>query len=379
MSPSVAAPSPASLRIYDGLRTAHLERLAVMEPAAMWYLDHRADFDESLVDPTNPPVRMSRSEVIRGLARRSHRAIELNEPAMVDQWKFLLAVVATVRARDLLTGNRTALTSYCIENADPTRQVVRRWSVPARVAPWLVRAVMRVLVHQTDRLAFGTDGARERYTEYVGARTLRRRSRLFEALPSPCTCPDGGPAPRRPEQVLFVGSFLERKGIVETMAAWDELHRRRPAANLRVIGAGRLLPEVEAWAEGRSDVRLDIDPPRAEVHAALRESSVLVLLSQPHGHWREQVGLPIVEALAHGCEVVTTSETGLASWLSAHGHEVLDPADGPELVASALSSALDRASERAGSLADLPDIDSRIAADHWMMTGRGDAGVPLTG
>jgi glycosyltransferase involved in cell wall biosynthesis len=81
-----------------------------------------------------------------------------------------------------------------------------------------------------------------------------------------------------------------------------------------VIGAGRLLPEVRAWADGRDDVDLEIDPPRARVHEAMRESSVLVLLSQPHGHWREQVGLPIVEGLAHGCEVVTTSETGLASW-----------------------------------------------------------------
>lgn len=370
MSPTVTASVPPSLRIYDGLRTAHLERLAVMEPARMWYLGNRADFDESLVDESNPPVRMTRAEVLKGLARTSHRAIELNEPAMVDQWKFLVAVVATVRGRDLLTGHRTALTSYCIENADPARQVERRWHVPPRLAPWLVRAIMGALVRQTDRLAFGTAGARAMYTAYVGARCLRRRSQLFEALPSPCTCPGDDGGTRRPEQVLFVGSFLERKGIAETMDAWEALHRRRPSATLLLIGAGRLLPEVEAWATDRAEVRLEVDPPRARVHEALRESAVLILLSQPHGHWREQVGLPIVEALGHGCEVVTTSETGLATWLSAHGHAVLAPDATPEVVAAAVDEALVRAGTRRGSLEDLPDLDQRIAADHWMMTGR---------
>jgi hypothetical protein len=51
---------------------------------------------------------------------------------------------------------------------------------------------------------------------------------------------------------------------------------------------------------------------------------------------------------------------------------VLDPGDGPELVAAALSAALDRAPSRRGSLDDLPELDQRIAADRWMLTGRDD-------
>ena len=107
-----------------------------------------------------------------------------------------------------------------------------------------------------------------------------------------------------------------------------------------------------------------LDPPREQIHRALRENSVLVLLPQ-----KEQLGLPILEALSHGCEVVTNSETGLAAWLAAHGHGVLPPDSSAEAVADAIAMALDRAALREGSLKDLPTTDQRIEADRWLATG----------
>jgi glycosyltransferase involved in cell wall biosynthesis len=105
------------------------------------------------------------------------------------------------------------------------------------------------------------------------------------------------------------------------------------------------------------------------VHEVLRQSAVLVLLSQPIGGWREQIGLPILEGLSHGCEVVATSETGVADWLAARGHAVVPPGAGPEVVADRLDEALRRAPTRRGSLSDLPRTDQRLAADRWLMTG----------
>jgi glycosyltransferase involved in cell wall biosynthesis len=102
------------------------------------------------------------------------------------------------------------------------------------------------------------------------------------------------------------------------------------------------------------------------VHRALRRAAVLVLLSQPTPTWREQVGLPLVEGLAHGCTVVTTAETGLADWLAAHGHTVLAPDAAPATVVAAVVEALAAGRPAASVLADLPDDDGRQAAEAWL-------------
>jgi glycosyltransferase involved in cell wall biosynthesis len=255
-------------------------------------------------------------------------------------------------------------------NADPALEVAVRWHLPPRACRWATKLMMTLLVRSTDRLAFATQASLEMYEGYVGAAALRPRARLFEAIPTRCACLDEGtPGERSGDQVLFVGGLLEHKGIRQTMAGWDDLRRRRPDATLTVIGKGRLEDEVQAWAAGRPEVTVLVDPPRATIHQALRSSAVLVLLSQRLGHWREQIGLPIQEGLGHGCEIVTTTETGLAGWLDRNEHEVLAPDAPPSVVADAVEQALTRAGRRTGSLADLPDEDQRFVADWWMMTG----------
>jgi glycosyltransferase involved in cell wall biosynthesis len=358
------------VRVYAGLRTAHLERFPHMARARVLYTDRRNDFDAALIDPSNPPERRSRLGVLRELLSRHHETVEINEPALVASWPFLLAQIAAVRLRALADRRRSLIVTYCIGNADPTHEAQARWHLPSPVARPLTTVVLRLLVRGIDRLAFGTAGSAEAYARYVPARRLQGRSRLFEALPSPCDCPDSA---RDPTQVAFVGSLVPRKGVTETMAAWDALRTRRPDATLRIVGHGRLEQAVAAWAADRPEVSLEIDPPRARVHEVLRQSAVLVLLSQPVGGWREQIGLPILEGLSHGCEVVTTSETGVADWLAAHGHAVVPPDSGPELVADRLDEALRRAPTRKGSLTDLPRTDQRLVADRWLMTGAVDA------
>jgi glycosyltransferase involved in cell wall biosynthesis len=371
------------VRIYAGLRTAHLERFPHMAPARVLYTGRRNDFDASLIDQSNPPERLSRLGVLRELLRRHHETVEINEPALVASWPFLLSQIAAVRLRALATRRRrSVIVTYCIGNADPAREAQVRWRLPPPVARVVTTVTLRLLVRGVDRMAFGTAGSAEAYARYVPTRRLRDRSRLFEALPSPCAClgssgtsgsfgssGSGQPADRDPTQVAFVGSLVPRKGVPETMAAWDALRSRRPDVALRIVGHGRLEPEVAAWAATRPEVSLEVDPPRARVHEVLRQSAVLVLLSQPQDGWREQIGLPILEGLSHGCEVVATSETGVADWLAAHGHAVVPPDSASELVADRLDEALRRGPTRRGSLSDLPRTDQRLAADRWLMTG----------
>jgi glycosyltransferase involved in cell wall biosynthesis len=359
-----------NVRVYGRLRTAHLERFRQMVPARVLYWQTRYDYDPSEADPANPPVRLGRVGILRELLRRHHAAVDINEPSMVDRWGFLVLQVLAVRLRSLLARRRSTIAAYCMANADPALEVRVRYHLPLPASRLATKVMMSLLVRGCDRLAFATPASREMYEGYVGAATLARRARVFEAVPTACACladPDHQGDQRRADQVVFVGGFLEHKGIRESMAAWDELLVRRPDARFVVIGKGRLLPEVERWAASRPSVTLHVDPPRSTIHHALRTSGVLVLLSQRAGHWREQIGLPIQEGLGHGCEIVTTSETGLAGWLEAHGHAVLDPASPAAAVAGALDAAIERAARRTGSLAELPDEDQRFVADRWMM------------
>jgi glycosyltransferase involved in cell wall biosynthesis len=368
----LSAPPPP-LRIYASLRTAHLERFRTMEPALVLFHRARYDFDESVADPQWRPRRVGRFGVLVELARHRYRVVEVNEPIMSERWLDLLAQMFVLQLRRLVTGHRTPLVAYCIGLTDPAEEVRRR--LPVRVPHWFLRVwcrlVMTVVVTGMDRLAFGTSGARDLYARYVPPAVLGRRARVFEAIPRPCDCEESAvDQSDRSRTVLFLGAFKVRKGIDLTMQAWDVLVEHEQGLRLRVIGKGAARDRVESWAAGRDDVGVEIDPPRAQIHAALRSSAVLVLLSQRWSTWREQVGLPIVEALAHGCTVVTTDETGLADWLARHGHVVVPASAGPEQVADAIAAALRLRRPASEVLADLPSTDSRIAADEWLLAPR---------
>jgi glycosyltransferase involved in cell wall biosynthesis len=358
-----------NIRVYGRMRTIYLELFRDMVPARVVYWQLRADYHPSEVDPANAPVQLNRVGILRELLRRHHTAVEINEPAMVDRWGFLLLAVLAVRLRSLVARRPSTIAAYCMANADPALEVQARRHLPAGASRGLTKAMMTLLVRSCDRLSFATRPSMELYEEYVGKTTVQSRSRLFVAIPSACGCLADATEPRDPTQVLFVGGFVERKGIHPMMAAWEVLLARRPDARLVIIGMGRLEGEVKAWASGLPSVTVHVDPPRAEIHRAMRTSGSLLLLSQRAGFWKEQIGQPIQEALGHGCEIVTTSDTGIADWLTEHGHPVLDLDAGPDAVAEAIEQTIERAERRKGTLADLPRDDQRIVADRWMMTG----------
>lgn len=371
--PAATSPAPTSpgtthdaARVYGNLRTAHLERFARMVPADVLFTRTRYDYDETAAAPGTRPVRLSRIGVVRHLLTHRYRAVELNEPLAANRWLDVAAQLVAIRLRSGLGRRRTRVSAYCIGYSDPAAEAVdkRPW-LPFPLARLTTRVMANVLVRGMDRLAFGTTGCRDLYTGYVGRRALEPKSALFEALPAPCDCPSVPAVESAP--LLFVGAFQERKGIRQLMAAWEVLHAAHPDQRLHLVGKGTLLDEVTAWAAPRPEVELDVDPPRPHIHAALRQAKALVLLSQRVGAWREQIGLPIVEGLQHGLEIVTTSETGLAPWLDAHGHVVVGPQDTPASVAAGIRRALTSGRSRAELLSELPDTDRRIAADRWML------------
>ncbi|MTD12749.1 glycosyltransferase [Nakamurella sp. YIM 132087] len=357
-------PVPGIVRIYGSVRTAHLERFAVMAPSTVLYRSHRYDYDDSAVAPERRPRRMSRLGTVGHLLRHRYGVAELNEPLVWRRWPDLAAQILAIRLRGGWGRRRTVISAYCIGFSDPAGEIRDRFRVlPAAPVRWAARAIGRVLTRGFDRLAFGTSGSLELYRQLVGARTVDRRAELFEALPAPCDCPADD---RQTGELLFVGAFSDRKGIRQLMAGWDEIRSARGDLTLTLIGKGTLADEVTAWAADRPEVTVVIDPPRPEIHRAMRRAAALVLLSQPVGAWREQVGLPITEGLSHGARILATEQTGLAPWLAAHGHVVVDADVGAAGVGRAILAVLDGPPPGESVLADLPAVDQRLAADTWM-------------
>lgn len=354
-------------RVYAELRTAHLERFRRMAPAIIVYESERYDFDKNEIPEAIELKKRGRWQTFWELLANPFDAVELNEPLMTARWIDLCGQIGAIRIRDIVCRKHTRISSYCIGLTDPAEKIRLRWHIPVWITSTWSQAVLRVIVSQFDRLVFGTDGTYQIVRNYVPSRVLRQNSRVIHALPSPCDCGQSAHDLTDPSTVLFLGAFVERKGIKRLMAAWDTLENGESDMRLLLIGKGALTDDVCRWAGERTNVEVRVDPPRAEIHAALRRTHVVVLPSRRVGTWREQVGLPLVEGLAHGCEVVTTAETGLAAWLQSHGHEVVPALADTSSLAGSIVRAVQKQRTKGEVTDDLPDVDGRLAADEWLM------------
>ncbi|BBH17111.1 hypothetical protein Back2_13980 [Nocardioides baekrokdamisoli] len=350
------------VRVFDEARTAHLERLQSGADGAFIYRLRRYDFDAQLAVDVGAR-RLTRLQTAWALATGGYELVELNEPAAIRNWPSLVLYVTVLRLSSLVRRRRVRVLYYAIENFDVADFLRVRLHLPLWVARRVSALAFRWLIPSGTRIAFGTDQAAALYRA-VNARALARAEvTLIPALSAVCDACDL-PDERLP-RVTFLGAFERRKGLQNLMACWPGVLAAEPDAELAILGKGPLEAVVAEWARSRTEVTLRIDPPRGEVHEVLRHTKVLVLLSERDGGWREQVGLPIVEALSHGCRIVTTTETGIAPWLLEHGHVVLSQPDRQSTTA-AVRAALADTEPASSILRQLPAIDGRLHADTWL-------------
>ncbi len=342
-------------RLYESIRTAHLERAHELSPAAIVYRVRRYDFDDALAEGLEL-VQASPLEAAKLLRRSRLEALEINEPLMTSS---LPASALAVFAATFARRRRPSIVTYAIGNADPFVAPAPSWKRRLR---WrLQRLLLGYVWRRTDAIAYGTQGARDVYEQLLPSRP-EMRSTLIPALPvsaAPAT------ADRR-ERVTFLGAFVPRKGVALLLEAWPLVTAQRPHASLSLVGKGSLIEDVRAFAAAHDRVDVVEDPPRARIRDILETSLVLVLPSQPSPTWREQVGLPIVEALERGCSIVTTTETGLAPWLTEHGHGVIAGDADASALAAAIIGQIDAGDRSAEISASLPLQDGRLAADNWL-------------
>ncbi|MEW1976700.1 glycosyltransferase [Microbacterium profundi] len=306
---------------------------------------------------------MGLRNLLTAVARNEFDLIEIPEPMAVRNWPQLLALTTLVKFQRLTRTRSAELVTYCIENYPVDHKLSEFTKLPPPLAKLVSRSVVGYILGSLSKVAYGTGGALDNYRDIARPRAFSRpESKLIEAIPS--ARPD---AETERSGVVFLGTFERRKGFDIVCDAWPEAATERPDDSLLILGKGDLLDDA-VEASNNASVEVIVDPPRQMIWSRLASAKVLILPSQPARGFREQVGLPIVEALSLGCEIVTSDETGIADWLTRHGHRVL-PHDAKQLEWSrAIADALSAPPRVSEILKSLPKHDGRLAADEFLMS-----------
>jgi glycosyltransferase involved in cell wall biosynthesis len=211
-------------------------------------------------------------------------------------------------------------------------------------------------------MAFGSDAAHWCYTQAKLVPSKCETAIFLDLRPSCQTEADV----IKHQKVTFLAALEKRKGLTDLLDAWRLADLDQDGWALHVAGSGPLTATVIGAATADSSIHYLGELDRAQIHALLAESAIVVLPSQPERGWKEQIGLSIVEGLAHGCQIVASSDTGLAKWLAEHGHTVLPPGFTTDDLARALRMACSRLMSSAVIRSSLPSNDGRMSAEKWM-------------
>lgn len=139
-------------------------------------------------------------------------------------------------------------------------------------------------------------------------------------------------APRDATRLLFVGSWLDHKGVYYLRDAFEELAKRIPELRLTIAGCSVPAETVRTFFPAPVRPQLEILPfiPRAEMRSLYLRQDIFVLPSLFEG-------MPIVllEAMATGMPVVTTDTCGMKDVVEdGYNGLLVKPADTAELVAA---------------------------------------------
>lgn len=141
------------------------------------------------------------------------------------------------------------------------------------------------------------------------------------------------------EMLVYVGRFVEAKGMRELIAAFQQLAARRPKVRLALVGDGVMKAELLALvdAAGLKDcVDLPGGLPPEQVAEWISASDVLTLPS-----WSEGYPNVVVEGVACGRPVVATDVGGTREILNDSNGLLIPPKD-TKALSKALETALDR-------------------------------------
>ena len=143
--------------------------------------------------------------------------------------------------------------------------------------------------------------------------------------------------PNTPKQydILFVGSFIDRKSVLEVIEAVKILGRK----DLRIAfcGAGHLEPHIKTFIDEGYNASIHVNVPQQDLRAFFNASRFFICPSK-----FEAFGLVATEALYCGTPTITSPVGGLLGQIehSVTGFVLKDPKIDPQDIANTLEQAL---------------------------------------
>jgi glycosyltransferase involved in cell wall biosynthesis len=146
------------------------------------------------------------------------------------------------------------------------------------------------------------------------------------------------PLPDGSRDVLFVGRFVEKKGLDVLMAAWPQVQRAVPDARLRILGFGPLEELARSGGEG---VEVVVHPNREQVRQAMRRAYAVATPSKTAADDSvESLLIVNLEAQASGRPVVTTRHGGIPEFVADGETALVVPENDADALAGALTTVL---------------------------------------
>jgi glycosyltransferase involved in cell wall biosynthesis len=139
----------------------------------------------------------------------------------------------------------------------------------------------------------------KRLMKYYGMPEEKLRTGMYGA--DPALFSNGLELIKRPKEILFVGQFIKRKGVLYLCNAFLRLYRQNPGWRLRLCGSGELksqIPESPGIV-----VEEFVQPER--LSDIYRNARFFILPSS-----RESWGLVVHEAALSGCALLLSSKVG---------------------------------------------------------------------
>jgi colanic acid/amylovoran biosynthesis glycosyltransferase len=145
------------------------------------------------------------------------------------------------------------------------------------------------------------------------------------------------PPIRRPTAHLFVGRFVEKKGIAVLAEAIRQLRAQGDQTQVVCVGDGPLRPVLETLARDTAGITLTGWLPPDAVRARMTEAIALVVPSIIAGDGDAE-GLPSVipEAMAQACPVIGSDQGGIAEAIWRDQTGLLVPPGDPGALAAAM-------------------------------------------